>query len=173
MRCMGTTWAPNWMNYLCTAANTTWLSLPRSTSGRPRGAGGLMLDIVQNKWLHGPKCWHFKRLPLVADCCLHFYHSDPKAKKGKEGRDPADMVKFSKVKPEVKGKPVISFVFLIYLVYSVYVFNCCIIFPDFGSPVSNPRVSDRLLWRRDEPSGSWRLSRWEERKEGRNEYTET
>lgn len=36
--------------------------------------------------------------------CTSLYCSDPKAKKGKEGRDPVDMVRFSKVKNTDKEK---------------------------------------------------------------------
>lgn len=46
------------------------------------------------------------------NCCVCFVHSDQKAKKGKEGRDPVDMVKFSKVKSGVQVKNVHVFVFL-------------------------------------------------------------
>lgn len=158
MRCMGTTRASNWMNYLCTAANTTWLSLPRNTSGRPRGAGGLTLNIVQNKWLHGPKCWHFKRLPLVADCCLHFHHSDPKAKKGKEGRDPADMVKFSKVKPEVK--PVRQTCHIFCVPHISHVFCICVLLLNNISWFWFSSLRSKSLWSTSLTAGwtEWQLT---------------
>lgn len=54
-----------------------------------------------------------KALPSVAKgpTCAFLYCSDPKAKKGKEGRDPVDMVRFSKVKKktEIRGRPAIFF----------------------------------------------------------------
>ncbi len=86
------------MNFLFTAGSTTWLSLQRSTSERLKGTEGQTHDI------HVPKCPHFKNLQLTSatNCCLWFVYSDQRAKKGKEGREPADMVKFSKVKSGVR-----------------------------------------------------------------------
>lgn len=49
------------------------------------------------------------QLTLVV-CLLCFTHSDLKAKKGKEGRDPSDMVKFSKVNPGSQSDWSMSFV---------------------------------------------------------------
>ncbi len=82
------------------------------------------------------KCPHFKSLQLYCGklnghvyahtsqllCGVFFAHSEQKVKKGKEGRDPVDMVKFSKVKSEVKN--VHDFVFLcVILIYNSIV--CC------------------------------------------------
>lgn len=152
-------WASNWMNYLCTAANTTWLSLPRSTSERHRGTEGQTHNILPNE---RHMCQNV--LTLVADCLLYFAHSDQKAKKGKECRDPVDMVKFSKVKPGVKVRTVHGFSILLYV--SIYcALYCRTLFPAFTPPVSDPGVSDRLLGQWDKQSGCWHLFRWEESKE--------
>lgn len=74
------------------------------------------------------KCPYFKslQLQLVADCCRYFVHSEQKAKKGKEGRDPVDMVKFSKVKSGVKVKNVHVFVFL-YMLSSLSTILCIVL----------------------------------------------
>lgn len=52
------------------------------------------IPLCQNAATNSPQ------LTLLV-CLPCFTHSDLKAKKGKEGRDPSDMVKFSKVNPGV------------------------------------------------------------------------
>lgn len=61
-----------------------------------------------------------KALPSVAKgpTCAFLYCSDPKAKKGKEGRDPVDMVRFSKVKNKLKSKAGLPY-FLSYRFWSI------------------------------------------------------
>lgn len=80
-------------------------------------------------------------------CCLYFVHSDQKAKKGKEGRDPVDMVKFSKVKhlslPQAQSPYLQLYIFTVLLYRHISTLLCV-------SPVSDPGVSDRLLRQRDE-----------------------
>lgn len=77
--------------------------------------------------------------------CLHLNvsHSDQKAKKGKEARDPADMVKFSKVN-QLPQNNIIIFV-LLCVIPSVLIV--------FVSSGTDPGVSDRLLRQRHEQSG--------------------
>lgn len=55
MRSMETAWVSNWTTCLCTAASTTWLSLPRNTSEKHRGTGGQthMCSVKNKKELEG------------------------------------------------------------------------------------------------------------------------
>lgn len=56
-------------------------------------------EAQRNRRSHTHICSHsHNKMTCVTDCCLSFAHRDQKAKKKKEGRDPGDMVKFSKVK---------------------------------------------------------------------------
>ena len=125
---------------LCTVASTTWLSSPRSTSERHRGPGGQMHTHMHTNCQNDVKlCASFwgrewkdlYKHTCIADCCLYFVYSDQKAKKGKEGRDPVDMVKFSKVKQSsllstmLKQHPFIFILIYVYLACHLYCFPCC------------------------------------------------
>lgn len=142
MKCMATVWASNWMNCPCTAASTTWLSLPRSTSERHRGAEG-------HTHTHARFCQNVSTLNVNSSRYLQtasriFFHSDQKAKKGKEGRDPVDMVKFSKVKSGIKVKHVHLFCIVIVCYLKVPLQSesgCCFCFSMFEfNCVEDPRA---------------------------------
>lgn len=120
MRCVGTMQVSNWTIYICTMANTTWRSLPRSTSEKCRGTEGQTHKCCQ---ICAKKSSHLKPTAcILAHYITYLDHRDQKAKKGKENREPADMVKFSKVKPVMKFRTIHDFRILLYVCFTVFLF---------------------------------------------------